>query len=156
MDFPYWYAIGQAQQESSCRSSVTSFDEGKGLFQFVPATAKEVKQRMKEEVDPTIASDAIRMNAYYMRGLHNQNWSGCLWMTYQAYNGGWGTLKSEYLRAGTSDYESMRQQCKRKKIKLPSGQYLDLCKVNYDYSKKIYEYGDYFRAGSDSIPFWGE
>jgi len=155
VDFPYWYAIGQAQQESSCRADITAFDGGQGLFQFMPATAKEVEGKMREAVDPNIAADAIRMNAYYMRQLHNQNWTGWLWLTYQAYNGGWGNLKKEYQRAGVSDWALMKSQCQRKKVTLKSGQVLDFCEVNYDYSRKVRINGDYFRIGDDCISFWG-
>lgn len=45
LDAPYWYFMGQIEQESNCRSGATAFDGGQGLGQFMPATARWVHDR---------------------------------------------------------------------------------------------------------------
>lgn len=156
-DYPWWYGVGQLRQESACRANVTAFDAGMGVAQFMPATAKEIKKQMGiPDLNPYNPEHATRMQAFYMSKLHKQNWGECkpLWLTYQAYNGGFGNLKSEYKRAGEVDWEKMKEQCRRKTITLKSGNKLDFCEVNYDYSVKIYKYGKMYKQGSDQRKFW--
>lgn len=143
------------KQESACRSNVTAFDAGMGVAQFMPATAKEIKKQMGHpEFDPYNPEHATKMQAFFMHKLHGQNWSGELWLDYQAYNGGWGNLQSEYKRAGKTDWQAMRDQCKRKTIILKSGKPLDFCEVNYYYSINIYKYGKLYRTDADKMKFW--
>lgn len=154
-DYPWWYGVGQLKQESACRANVTAFDAGMGIAQFMPATAKEIKRLMGQpNLDPYNPEHAIRMQAFYMYRLHKQNWSGELWLDYQAYNGGWGNLKAEYNRAGETDWDKMKEQCRRKTITLKNGSKLDFCEVNYDYSVKVYKYGKVYRQGVDKMKFW--
>ncbi|HRR49496.1 MAG TPA: lytic transglycosylase domain-containing protein, partial [Bacteroidales bacterium] len=153
----WWYGIGQLRQESNCRAKATAWDQGMGIAQFMPATAKEINRLMKTNLDPYNPEHAIRMQAYYMSSLHRQNWDEQkrLWLTYQAYNGGYGNLKSEYRRAGKVDWLAMKENCKRRKVTLKSGQVLDFCEVNYDYSVKVHKYGKVYRSQNiDQIKFW--
>jgi hypothetical protein len=152
-DFPYWYGIGQLQQESCCRTNATAFDAGQGVAQFMPKTVQYVNSLMGENLNPYNVKDAIRMQAFYMANLHKQNWSKCLWITYQGYNGGFTLLKKESQRAGITDWNKMKSVCKRKVLHLKWGD-LDLCEVNYDYSKKIYKYGQCYKIGVDVKPYW--
>jgi len=153
--YPWWYGVGQLRQESCCRATVTSFDAGQGIAQFMPKTSQYIQSLMGEKLDPYNPKHAIRMQAFYMHRIHmKENWTKKLWIDEQIYNGGRTTLFSEYRRAGVTDWDLMRLSCERKKIKLKSGSILDFCKVNYDYSKKIYEYGKQYRRGPDGISFW--
>ncbi len=153
-NYPWWYGVGQLKQESGCRDHITAFDLGQGAAQFMPATVKEVNRLMGENLDPYKRPDALRMQAFYMTRIHRQNWNKALWITYQGYNGGFTLLKRERDRAGKTDWDAMKQCCKRKILTLKSGKKLDLCSVNYDYSKKVYKYGNVYRMHPDLIPFW--
>lgn len=154
LQFPYWYGVGQLKQESACRAGVTAFDDGQGIAQFMPKTARYIQSLMGEELDPYNPKHAIRMQAFYMARIHRaENWTGRLWISYQIYNGGRGALHQEFLRAGLVDWELMRLSCQRKKIAMKWG-VLDLCAVNYDYSKKIRTYSDTYRRGPDGMRYW--
>jgi hypothetical protein len=152
--YPYWYSVGQLKQESACRSTVTAFDAGMGLAQFMPKTSQYIQSLMGEALDPYNPKHAIRMQAFYMNRIHKtENWTDRLWVSYQIYNGGAGTLAAESRRAGSTDWTLMRQQCQRKKIKMKWG-VLDLCEVNYDYPVKIKKYGEAYRRGPDGMRYW--
>ena len=152
--FPYWYGVGQLKTESACRSGVTAFDAGQGVAQFMPKTAQYIGSLMGETLDPYNPLHAIRMQAFYMHRIHRkENWSDRLWVSYQIYNGGASTLKKEFQRAGILDWERMKMSCQRKKIQMKWG-VLDLCEVNYDYSKRIAKYAEAYRRGSDLMRYW--
>jgi len=152
LDYPYHFAVGQAQQESNCRSDVTAFDAGQGIFQFMPATGRYVEGYLGK-LDMYNPSHAIKANAWYMRQLHKANPDGRLWITYMFYNSGMGTVKKEYQRVEQWCYEQMKKVCKRKVLVLKGGKLLDLCNVGYDYPIKIYNYGNKYKTfnGGD----WG-
>ena len=152
--FPYWYAVGQIKQESSCRSDVTAFDKGQGLAQFMPATSKYIQGLMKESLNPYNAKDSTKMQAFYMYKIHSEdNWSKKLFITYQIYNGGKKLIVNEFKRSKELDWQKMKNQCRRNKVKLNNGKILDLCEVNYDYSKRIYRYGEIYKSGIDDEQF---
>jgi hypothetical protein len=136
---------------------VTAFDAGQGVAQFMPATTKYVRKLMGEyDLDPYNPEHAIKMQAFYMSYLHRQNFGEGkkLWLTYQAYNGGWGNLKKEYKRAGNEQWVDMRNACKRGGVQFKWG-YLSFCEVNYDYSIKVYNYGKKYRGQNiDRMKFW--
>lgn len=158
-NFPWWYGLGQIEQESSCRANVTSFDSGMGLTQFVPSTWNVIKKQMgRPDLSPYKASDSIEAQAFYMASIQKkENWSASkqLWISYQIYNGGRSTLYKEYQRAGVLDWDLMKSECQRKKIQMKWG-VLDLCEVNYSYSKEVYRKGNSYRLGKDhySWRFW--
>ena len=152
--FPYWYGVAQLKTESACRTNVTAFDAGQGIAQFMPKTAQYVQSLMGEALNPYNPRQAIRMQAFYMNRIHRkENWTDRLWVTYQIYNGGAGTLKAESRRAGLTDWASMRLSCQRKKIPMKWG-VLDLCEVNYDYSVKIARFSLAYRRGPDGMRYW--
>jgi hypothetical protein len=153
--FPYWYGVGQLKQESACRTTVTAFDMGMGVAQMMPKTSQYIQSLMGEKLDPYNPKQAIRMQAFYMHRIHTkENWTGMLWSSYQIYNGGAGTLKAEYNRAGKiADWDLMKLSCQRKKLQFKWG-VLDLCEVNYDYSKKVEKYGNLYRRGPDGVGYW--
>lgn len=152
--FPYWYSVGQLKQESACRSSVTAFDAGMGVAQFMPKTSQYIQSLMGEKLDPYNPKHAIKMQAFYMNRIHTkENWTGCLWTSFQIYNGGRPILYKEFQKAGGADWSKMRAVCQRKKIQMKWG-VLDLCNVNYDYSKNIEKYGNKYRRGPDGMRYW--
>jgi len=59
--FPYWYSVGQLKQESACRTTVTAFDAGQGVAQFMPKTSQYVQSLMGEKLDPYNPQHAIKM-----------------------------------------------------------------------------------------------
>ena len=152
--FPYWYGVGQLKQESACRTTVTAFDAGQGVAQFMPKTSQYVQSLMGQKLDPYNPKQAIRMQAFYMGRIHTkENWTGKLWTSYQIYNGGKPTLYKEYQRARVADWELMKMNCLRKQIQTKWG-VLDLCEVNYSYSKQVEKYGNLYRRGKDGMRFW--
>jgi hypothetical protein len=153
--YPYWYGVGQLQQESSCRAEATAFDLGQGIAQFMPKTTQYVLSLMGESLDPYKPAQAIRMQAFYMARIHRkENWTEKIFVTLQIYNGGAGTLRKEYDRAGkVAEWDAMKAQCQRKKIPMKWG-VLDFCEVNYDYPKKIEKYGNQYRIGPDAMEYW--
>ena len=154
LSFPYWYGVGQLEQESACRTNVTAFDAGQGVAQFMPKTSQYVQSLMGEKLDPYNPQHAIRMQAFYMHRIHRQeNWTDRLWIAYQVYNGGRSTLYKEYQRAELADWDLMKLSCQRKKIQMKWG-VLDLCEVNYDYSKKVEKHGNQYRRGADGVRYW--
>ena len=158
LSYPWWYGVGQLKQESKCRDKVTAFDLGQGAAQFMPVTTKYVRKLMNEpQLNPYQREDALKMQAFYMSYLHkheNKFEGKPLWLTYQGYNGGFSLLYKESQRSGNSDWKDMKKQCRRKVLTLKNGNKLDLCDVNYDYSKRVYKYGNAYRTGEDRINFW--
>ena len=155
LGFPYWYGLGQLQQESNCRANVTAFDAGMGLAQFMPATAKHISFLMKERLDPYNPEHATRMQAFYMNRLHKQNLHKKLFISYMYYNSGKGTVDKEIIRCGSIDKSRMREVCHRKVLTLKGGKKLDLCDVGYDYPVRIYKYGGKYKIGADgNFLFW--
>lgn len=154
IQFPWWYGIGQLKQESACREKITAFDAGQGVAQFMPKTSQYIQSLMGEKLDPYNSKQAIRMQAFYMHRIHTkENWTKVLWLDYQIYNGGKGLIYKEYQRAKVADWSAMRAQCRRNKIQMKWG-ILDLCAVNYGYSKNIEKYGNTYRQGTDGIKYW--
>jgi hypothetical protein len=154
IQFPYWYGVAQLRTESACRTNVTAFDAGMGIAQFMPKTSQYIQSLMGEALDPYNPKQAIRMQAFYMSRIHRlENWDGGLWIDYQIYNGGRGTLYKEYQRAGVLDWDLMKLSCQRKKIQMKWG-ILDLCEVNYDYSKKVEKYAFPYKRNADGMRYW--
>jgi len=158
LNFPWQYGIAQLKQESGCRADVTAFDAGMGVAQFMPATSKYIQSLMGEALDPYQPEQAIKMQAFYMYRIQTkENFSKekKLFITYQIYNGGAGNLKKEYIRANNkADWELMKNQCKRSKVLLKNGTYLYFCEVNYDYSQRIFKYGNSYYPLKSTHIFW--
>jgi hypothetical protein len=73
LDYPYWYNVGCAQAESSCRSDIISFDGGIGLFQLTPSTGitKEISKYIS--IDPYNSESNIRAQSYYLSRIVNNH-----------------------------------------------------------------------------------
>lgn len=148
VNYPWWYGVGQLKQESQCKADAHAFDGGMGIAQFMPKTAAEISKQMGIPLDPFVARDAVKMQAYFMWQLDKQNKSGYLRYTYQAYNGGWGNLLKEHSRALTWEPFQMQAACQRKTIILKSGAPLSFCETNYDYPVRIEHFAEAFRPGT--------
>jgi len=153
-DFPYWYNIGLAHTETKCRFVISKDGYGSvGYFQLTP-----------KFLDPTLRPyfpkytenhlDHFYAFAYYLRSLYKEP----LWIMYQRYNGGDLVLR-ECSRANSMRWEDCKAQCKRKDVcvwfdGLTCKQYRNACDINYSYSKKVYQNGQYYRTGEDKLKFW--
>jgi hypothetical protein len=111
--------------------------------------------------DPYNPHEAIDAQAHFIGMIISKNKCGkChidftrLWLPYQAYNGGWDTLYSEYGRAKIAEWIKMRAECRRRILTLKGGRKLNLCDVNYSYSKQIFKYGSLYRTQKDQMKFW--
>jgi len=159
LNYPYWYGVGQLKTESGCRSDLTAFDGGQGLAQFMPVTMAAINKICTrchlQKLNPYKPADSIKAAAYLIAQNHRTNFAPDkpMWIDYQSYNGGAALLKKEYQRAGKANHELMRVQCKRNIITLKSGKLLNLCDVNYDYSRHIYDYAKPYRLTTDQTPF---
>ncbi|MBA5605852.1 transglycosylase SLT domain-containing protein [Duganella sp. FT3S] len=94
----------QLRQESSCRASITAWDNGRGLAQFMDDTSKQVAHMYPEigAPDPYSPKWAIRALVRYDGWLHKrvqgdtecERWGAAL----KSYNGGLGyVLKAQRL-----------------------------------------------------------
>ena len=149
-DAPYWYFMGQIEQESRCREGVTAFDGGQGLGQFMPSTAEWIhgKEEALQEfpMNPYDPRWNIRALILYDRHLYQTGRCEGWYFAFRSYNGGQGNLNKEIARAGGScDVTLIEKQCSRKKIKLKCGDILDLCRVNIEYPYLIFEKGEKYK-----------
>ena len=155
VDFPYWYAIGQLQQESGCRNVVSEDGVGsQGLPQITWAVWRRYLQ--KEGVANLITTEnQLRAQALVNKDAFNQAHPKRLWIGYQIYNGGRLVLK-EIDRAGVADWQAAKDECQRKVVTFSNGSEVNACDINYDYPVKIHSYGEQYRIGLDSniFPFW--
>lgn len=152
IDYPWHYSVAQLQQESNCRN-VTSRD-GIGSQGLPQITYRWWKKPLAKAGIPDIisVSNQLRAQAFINFDASGQNRWKYLWINYQIYNGGRLVLK-EIDRAGHPCWDSARTFCERRVITFSSGQKIDACDINYDYSKKIFDYADNYRIGPDSDKF---
>ena len=160
--YPYHYAVGQLEQESNCRNIVSN--DGVGSLGIAQITWKVWGKYLTANGIPNLVEtrNQLRAQALINKNVWGQTKPKKLWVAFQIYNGGPLVLK-EITKAGVvqqNDYFSLwaaaKDQCKRKTITFSSGQKINACDINYDYSQKIFEYGDQYRIGpdSDKFKFW--
>lgn len=180
LDFPWWYNVGCAITETSCRGDLTSFDGGQGLYQFTPSTGVTAEVRKYIPLDPYNTKSSIRGQSYYIMMIRTKKFkskqitvgkaknkgypakfvSKCglnLADVYRFYNGGyWFFYESE--RGGTvCDNKEMRKYCVRGGVWVGSGKnrrYLNFCDVNYDYPDKVFKYSQKYKIWNDEQPFY--
>jgi len=151
LDAPYWLFLGQMEQESGCRPGVTAFDGGKGLGQFMPATAEWIHDReealreISVRPSPYDARWSIRALILYDKYLYGIVSCNGWCYAFRAYNGGQGLINREIRRAGSCDQAAIERQCRRRVIRLKNGSLLDLCRVNIDYPRQIEKRGEKYR-----------
>lgn len=152
VDYPWHYAVGQLQQESGCRNILSN--DGVGSQGIPQITWSVWGEYLGEKGIPALRTtkDQLRAQALINKNTFDSSPIKKLWVSFQIYNGGRLVLK-EIDRAGSSEWSLARKQCHRKVVTFSSGQKVDACDINYDYSKNIYKYGNQYRLESDSIKF---
>ena len=149
LDFPWYYGMGQIQQESLCRNVLSNDGVGsQGIAQITMSVwgsflAKKGIHGLKTTQNQT------RSQAEIMKTQFDQSVNKKLWIAYQIYNGG-GLVNKEIKTAskvyGTPitliTHDQAKIFCKRKIIKFNNGQTISACEINYDYSTKVYNYGN--------------
>jgi hypothetical protein len=102
----------------------------------------------------------IAAQAVIMKDCKKQAYSSHLWVAYQVYNGG-GLVNKEIARARRDTglreipHELAAKYCKRKTITFDNGFQLNACDINYDYSKKVFEYGNNYKLfENNTFKFW--
>ncbi|BCS54060.1 hypothetical protein [Geobacter sp. SVR] len=155
IDYPYWYSVGQLEQESSCRNVISRDGVGsEGPAQvtyrvWAPALQKQGITEVKT------TKNNLRAQAYINKVAHNENPHKKLWITYQIYNGG-GLVLKEINKAGEVDWAAAYAKCSRKVVHFKDGSTEKACDINYYYSKHVFKFGETYRTGSDSATysFW--
>ena len=153
VDYPYWYGVGQLQQESNCRDIISN--DGVGSQGVSQVTYKLWDKYLKSNgvYDLRSTSNQIKAQAYIMKSCKNQAVSNQLWIMYQVYNGG-GLVNKEIKRAGSINHDLARKECKRKVVRFSNGMSIDACEINYDYSVKIFSYGQKYKLSEDKLKYW--
>ena len=157
IDFPYEYSLAQLYAESMCRGGMMSSD-GIGSEGLAQITFSVWRDKLEKEGIGEISSisNHLRAQAYINRMSYDQAKCKKLFVLYQLYNGG-PIVNSEIQRAGSCDWASAYKACKRKVVKFKNGQTISACTINYDYSKKIFDFADEMRRMSGvtgDYEFW--
>lgn len=141
-DAPAHYFMGQIEQESCCNEAVTAFDGGMGLGQFMPETARWIHKREKSlqefDFNPYDPAWNIRAMILFDRYCYERTLCKGWYYAFRAYNGGIENLNREINYARVCDELIVEGFCRRKIIKLKSGN-LDLCRVNIEYPYLIFK-----------------
>lgn len=179
-DFPWWYNLGCAMTESNCRGDLTSFDNGRGIFQFTDKVGPVAEIQKYIPVDVYNPSSSIRAQAYYIMIIRTKKFTQkevriynkykahpskfvekCglnLADVYRFYNGGyWFFIESE--KGGfVCSNDEIKKFCTRggtytdkKKTK-----WLSFCDVNYSYPDKVFKYAKPYKTGKDGQRFYYE
>lgn len=152
-EYPYWYSIGQLQQESNCRSVISRDGVGsEGEAQITYRIWKDALRKQGiSEVKTT--KNNLRAQAYINKSAYNEAKYKKLWVAYQIYNGG-GLVNKEIDRAGgKDDWAAAKGACRRKVVHFKGGYSEDACQINYMYSKQVFKYGDAYRTSIDSTQY---
>lgn len=155
VDFPSEYAVGQRQQESNCRDVLSRDGVGsEGPAQITYRLWQTPLQRQGITEIRTPENHA-KAQAFINRAAWRQAEHKRLWVMFQIYNGG-GLVNKEITRAGKADWKAAYSVCKRRMITFKDGSKINACDINYDYSKRVYRYGEQYRVlgPSTSYPFW--
>ncbi len=152
MDAPFHYFMGQIEVESRCNESITAFDGGMGLGQFMPETAEWIQERetaLKEfgiNPQPYDSRWAIRALILYDRYCYQNVLCQCWHYAFRAYNGGIERINKEIRKAKTCEIKAVEKVCSRRVITMEKGRKLDLCAINISYPYKIYQAGEKYRV----------
>jgi len=148
--FPYWFSVGQLEKESACRhKGVWSKDGARsyGLAQITWKVWKNELQRAGIYEIKTVKRN-LKAQAYINYKAYKSAVCKKLWVMYQIYNG--GTLVNlEIKRAGKCNWCEAYKHCRRKKVCFKNGQCISACKINYEYSLKIYNLGLKYKPGGE-------
>jgi len=159
IDYPYWFGIGQIQQESGCRNILSK--DGIGSEGLPQITFRVWKNYLKKYKIYSVGSvkNQIRAQALIMRDCKKQAYSSHLWVAYQSYNGGPLVNKEiKKAREATGLKEIpwclAYRYCKRRNIVFNNEQIINACKINYLYSIKVYKYGMLYKIVDSDYIFW--
>lgn len=151
IDFPYWYAVGQLQQESNCRNVISRDGVGsQGLAQITFRVWKKFLSK-KGIHNLNTTTNQLHAQAYIMKDAKKQAYSSHLWVAYQIYNGGPlvnKEIKRARIKLGIREVPHCiaRKFCKRRIIHFSNGQSISACDINYDYPVKIFKYGNQYNV----------
>jgi hypothetical protein len=154
-DFPSHYSVGQLQQESNCRDVISRDGVGsEGPAQITYRLWKDALAR-KGITEIRTTKNHLRAQAFINKCAYNEARVKKLWIAYQIYNGG-GLVNKEIQRAGKPDWALAKAQCRRKIVHFRDGSSESACDINYDYSRRVYRYGNAYRTASDGAEysFW--
>jgi len=159
LNFPYWYGVGQLQQESGCRNIISNDGVGsQGLPQITYRIWQKYLQK-KGINEIKSLSNQFKAQAWIMKNSKAQAYSSHMWVWYQVYNGG-GAVNKEISRArkiyGIREipHSMAREFCKRKDVVFSSGQRINACDINYEYSEKVFKYGLKYKLFDTDYKFW--
>jgi len=161
-DYPYWYSVGQAYAESSCRWIASKDGHGSvGYFQLTPKFLDYMLRPVFPDYTVPNHPHHFLATAYFMKTLHlRQNPTDRLWITFQLFNGG-GWVLRECRRVGSFEWEDCKSHCLRGRVCVERRggeckQYKSACDINYNYSQKVFVYGQPFRpeGEKDEWRFW--
>ena len=150
VDYPYWYGVGQLQQESNCRNVISRDGVGsQGVAQITYRIWQKFLSK-KGINDLQSVGNQTHAQAYIMKNCKQQAYSSHLWVAYQVYNGG-SLVNKEITRARKAlnirevSHDQAREFCKRKIIHFNNGQSISACDINYEYSQKVFKYGNKYK-----------
>lgn len=158
LNYPYWYGVAQLKQESLCRDIISR--DGVGSQGLAQITYRVWRRYLSDKGVPDIksVSNQLRAQALIMSNCKKQAYSSHLWVAYQVYNG--GSLVNKEITRARQDLNIRevphciaRQYCKRKDIRFNNGQVINACDINYEYSERIYKYGQQYKVFEDSKKF---
>lgn len=159
LDFPYWFGVGQLEQESGCRNIISN--DGVGSQGLAQITYRIWQKYLQEKGINEITSlcNQLKAQAWIMKNSKAQAYSSHMWVWYQVYNGG-GAVNKEISRArkvyGIREvpHAMAREFCKRKDVVFSSGQRINACDINYEYSEKVFKYGLKYKLFDTDYKFW--
>jgi len=160
VDFPFWYSVAQAEQESQCIHSVVSSD-GIGSEGFAQITYRWWKEPLLKQGITEIASipNHAKAQAFINYTEYNRSYCKKLFETYQRYNGG-SDVSKELQKARSCNWRDAYQVCHRKNVcvwttKQGCKQWRNGCDINYEYSLKIYDKASKYRLSVDhQFQYW--
>lgn len=117
----------------------------------MPATAEDIQRREADlrklgaEPMPYDPRWSIRALILYDRHLYAQTDCTDWYFAFRAYNGGAAGLNREIAAAGSCVEIDIEKQCRRRVLTLKDGSKLDLCQVNIEYPRLIFERAKKYR-----------
>ena len=159
VDYPYWYGIGQLQQESGCRDIISR--DGVGSQGVAQITYRVWQKFLNKKGIKNLYSvgNQIHAQAYIMKNCKKQAYSSHLWVAYSVYNSG-HIVNKEITKARKAlhirevPYHIAKKFCKRRMIHFNNGQTISACKIGYDYPKRVFKYGQKYKEYNTTYRYW--